>query len=156
MNRNIIDLHSKITRSAVFRLDGDRIDVAAELQALAEAVHSDTDSIEWDHGSESGASLGDLIVGAYWAMTECHGGQASPEYASLCALGRVFSPGRSATGPCPDSAEYDAYHDICEYLIPGSMTPDDALRDAAQAVVDAWEGGDLAAAVRHLAEVLKS
>jgi hypothetical protein len=99
-----------IMRSEVFRTDGNPIDLPRALQLLGKAVHGrDMDEFVWSAMGEcTEAPLGDLIVGAYWALTEWHAGQSSPSYAAMCALGRVYSPGMSS-GPEPESGEADAY-----------------------------------------------
>lgn len=49
---------------------------------------------EFDWTTDLGfCSVDELIVGAYWHYTEWHGGQSSPGYAVLSALGTIFSPG---------------------------------------------------------------
>jgi hypothetical protein len=48
------------------------------------------------------------LVGAYWALTEWHGGQWSVEYRALCTIGRIFKPGMT-NGPEPDTGESVAY-----------------------------------------------
>lgn len=109
----IVAAYDAIMQSAVFRTNGPPIDLAAALQNLGNAVaDNETDEFTWSLGEFSECTLGDLIVGAYWCLTEWHGGQSSPEYAAMCALGRVFSPGRTS-GPEPDSGEADAY-DACD------------------------------------------
>ena len=107
----------EIMKSSVFRTDGPAIDLPAVLAELGNAIaDEDTSGDEYDYiwsslGEHTEAPLGDLIVGAYWALTEWHGGQHSPEYAAMCALGLVFSPG--CTGPpqgddeSPESAAYE-------------------------------------------------
>jgi hypothetical protein len=97
--------YNAIIQSEVFRTDGPSIDLPEALIALGNAVaENETDETTWALGEYSEACLGDLIVGAYWILTEWHAGQSSPEYAALCALGRVFSPGM--TGP-PDLDDPD-------------------------------------------------
>lgn len=84
----------KIMKSAVLRTDGPDIDLTQELTLLANSVHAaPEDAVKWDLGECLEATLGDLIVGAYWALTEWHAGQESATYAALCALGVVYSPG---------------------------------------------------------------
>ena len=117
---HISALHAVIAGSSVFRLDGPAIDLPAALIALANAVHElpDTDETEfiWSSiGEHTECPLGDLIVGAYWALTEWHGGQSSDTYAAMCALGQVFKPGMSG-GPEPDSGEESVYEMINTYF----------------------------------------
>jgi hypothetical protein len=101
----IASAYSAILESDVFRLNGPAIDLPEALLSLAVAVRDhETDESTWSLGEFTEAPLGDLIVGAYWTLTEWHAGQASPEYAALCALGQIFSPGMTS-GPDPDSCE---------------------------------------------------
>ena len=113
----IVLAYNAIMRSAVFRTDGKPIDLPRALSLLARAVHThETDESIWSSlGEHTEAPLGDLIVGAYWAMTDWHAGQSSPEYAALCALGQVYSPGMTS-GPEPDSCEAIAYELIDAYF----------------------------------------
>jgi hypothetical protein len=109
--------YEAIMRSNVFRLDGPPIDLPRALTLLGNAVHGrETDEFIWSSlGEFTEAPLGDLIVGAYWALTEWHGGQASPSYAAMCSLGQVFKPG-CASGPEPDSGESSAYEMVNEWF----------------------------------------
>lgn len=102
--------YSAVMRSEVFRTDGPPIDLPRALTLLGEAVSSRTtpERIWSDLGEFTEAPLGDLIAGAYWALTEWHGGQFSSSYAALCSLGQVFSPG-FADGPEPETSEFAAY-----------------------------------------------
>jgi hypothetical protein len=112
----IVLAYSAIMRSNVFRLDGPPIDLPRALALLGRAVHRrETDEFIWTLGESQECSLGDLIVGAYWALTEWHGGQASPSYAALCSLNRVFSPGM-ARGPEPDSGEAVAFERVNKWF----------------------------------------
>lgn len=106
-----------IMNSEVFRLDGKPIDLPRALRLLGNAVHNhETDEFIWSAlGEHTEAPLGDLIVVAYWSLTEWHAGQSSPSYAAMCALGTVFSPGCSSA-PEPDSPEYSAYELIGEWF----------------------------------------
>jgi hypothetical protein len=56
--------------------------------------------------------LTDLITGAYWHYTEWHGGQSSPEYAALCALGRVYTPNMET--PEPENEAYQLLEEMAE------------------------------------------
>jgi hypothetical protein len=72
-------------------------------------MDSETSEDTWYIGESGYIGLDDLIVGAYWHYTEWHAGQDSPEYAALCALGRIYSPNMEM----PDS-ENDAYTLLAE------------------------------------------
>lgn len=84
--------------------------VTQAIDLLARLVHDypgETD--DWLYIGEFGAcSLDSLIVGAYWHFAQWHGGQSSPEYRALSALGDVFSPGMTSEPQRGDS-EYDVY-----------------------------------------------
>lgn len=119
--QNIAELHAVIATSSVCPKDGANIDLPAALIALADAVHAldhtdDSTEFIWSSiGEHTECPLGDLIVGAYWALSEWHGGQSSDTYAALCALGQVFSPGMS-DGPEEDSCEYGVYEMINQHF----------------------------------------
>ena len=106
----ITALHTTIAASSIFRIDGATIDLPAALIALADAVHAmdhtddSTESMWSTVGEHTECPLNDLITGAYWALSQWHGGQASDTYAALCALGRIFHPG-CTSGPEPESGE---------------------------------------------------
>lgn len=102
------DIYNRIITSDVFRTDGKPIDLPAALTELANAVHACPEDINWELGEHTEAPLDSLIVGAYWALTEWHAGQWSPEYAALCALGEVFQPGCTGA-PSPEDSEWSAY-----------------------------------------------
>jgi hypothetical protein len=115
---HISELHAAIAGSSVFRTDGPTIDLPAALIALAQAVHDydgETESMWGTIGEHTECPLGDLLVGAYWALTEWHGGQSSDTYAAMCAVGRVFNPG-CCDGPEPDSGEESVYQMINAYF----------------------------------------
>lgn len=62
----------------------------------------------WEMGGESGPSLGDLIIGAYWHYTEWHDGQDSETYMALSAIGTIYSPGMTS-GVEQDTGEEDIF-----------------------------------------------
>ena len=105
-----------IMQSALFRLNGEKIDLCASLITLADAIKAEEET-NWSLGESLECSLDSLIVGAYWSLTEWHAGQASDSYAAMCALGAIFSPGMSSapTGP-DDGSEWDAYQAVNEYF----------------------------------------
>ena len=108
-----------IMGSDIFRLNGPRIDLCAALEELAEAVHAEPeDSDGWIYlGEFSECTCADLIVGAYWALTEWHGGQWSDEYRAMCALSKVFSPGMSSAPTEEDGGgEFEAYRAVGDYF----------------------------------------
>lgn len=105
--------YEKIMSSSVFRLDGPAIDLTQALTLLANSVHAaPEDAVRWSLGEGLEATLDDLIVGAYWALTEWHGGQESATYAAMCALGRVYSPGME--GPDRENAAYQIINQYYE------------------------------------------
>lgn len=118
---NITTLHATIAGSSIFRTDGPTIDFPNALIDLANAVHAldhtddDTEFIWSSVGEHTECPLGDLITGAYWSLTEWHGGQESDTYAALCALGQVFTPG-CTSGLEEDSTEYLVYEMVNTYL----------------------------------------
>ena len=102
-------LHSEILASDIFRTDGPTIDLPAKLIELCDAIKAEDDT-DWSIGESTDASLDNLIVGAYWALSEWHGGQSSDTYAALCALGSIFSPGMTSLDE--ESPEYIPYEMI--------------------------------------------
>jgi hypothetical protein len=109
--------YNAIMRSSVFRLNGPAIDLPRALALLGQALDKyDLPEGVWEClGEFSEACLGDLIVGAYWALSEWHGGQASDTYAALCSLGNVFSPGMT-DAPEADDSEFTAYELIGDWF----------------------------------------
>ena len=107
---------NSIMESSIFRLGGLDIDLCDELTSLAHCVR------DCDKGNDSWLYLGeclectcaDLITGAYWALSDWHGGQYSDTYATLCALSEVFSPNMSSIDE--ECTEYCAYQMICAYF----------------------------------------
>lgn len=93
--------------SEVFRLNGPKIALPEKLIELAEAIKSEEET-DWNMGEFTEAPLSELIVGAYWALTEWHAGQWSESYAALCALGGIFSPGMT-NAPDEDEPSFTAY-----------------------------------------------
>ena len=131
ISKRIETAYNAIIQSEVFRTNGKPIDLPAALVDLGNAVaEGETDEIIWSSlGEFTEAPLGDLIVGAYWSLSEWHAGQASHEYAALCALGRVFSPG--TTGP-PDLDDPDnCGGEACAYEMIGQWFQKQADKRAA-------------------------
>ena len=106
-------IFNRIMNSSLFRLDGEDVDLTAELTNLGNAVMSEGET-DWSIGEYLECDLVSLIIGAYWALTEWHGGQDSDTYAAMCSLGQVYSPGMT-DGPEPDSSKQDAYNVVCSY-----------------------------------------
>jgi len=102
--------YGAIMRSDVFTRNGPSIDLPRALRLLGRALHKHElpEHIWGSLGEFSDASLGDLVVGAYWSCSEWHGGQNSDTYAALSSLGEVFSPGMTGV-PMPDESEFAAY-----------------------------------------------
>jgi hypothetical protein len=112
----IVRAYHKIITSDVFRTDGQPIDLCQCLIDLADAINAaEIDEFMWSLGYSTEASLDCLVIGAYWALTEWHGGQHSPEYAALSALGSIFTP-NMASGPEEGEPEYAAYEMIGQYF----------------------------------------
>lgn len=84
--------------------------LASLFRILANRIHEYNDDSEqlWYIGECMESSLGDLIAGAYWHYTQWYSGQWSEEYATLCALGKVFDPGRTLS-PKRGEPEFDVY-----------------------------------------------
>ena len=104
-----------IMESRVFRLNGEKIDLCNALIDLSNAIMAEEET-NWDMGDGLECSLADLVIGSYWALTECHDGQYSKSYAAMCAIGRIYNPGM-VSGPEEDTCEYEAYELVSEYLL---------------------------------------
>lgn len=107
--------YDKILASSIFRLNGANIDLCEILIELVNEIE-EIESSDWTYyGEFNECTASDLLIGAYWALTESHGGQNSIEYAALCAIGSIYSP-NMASGPEPESGEGTAYEMIDIYF----------------------------------------
>ena len=115
--RSVENQFNVIMKSDLFRLNGPKIDLCKELQALVVEIQQteDPDCGLWSIGEFLDCSLDSLIVGAYWALTDWQGGQGTPEYATLCKIGEIFSPGMSSLDE-ENTSECDAYQQVCDYF----------------------------------------
>jgi hypothetical protein len=104
-----------IAESSLFRLDGSQVDILDELQTLCECIEAEAET-NWCIGEGGECTLDELIIGAYWALTECHAGQESQSYAVMCSIGRIYTP-NMASGPQEESGEKHAYDMICADLL---------------------------------------
>jgi len=106
----------KIQGSEVFEKKGQEIHLMWELIALCYSIQQNKiTEREWYLGEDYGFTMGDLIVGAYYALEELHGGQYSDTYAALCALGSIYQPsayGNSYEAGTGEETVYEAigYH----------------------------------------------
>ena len=105
---------NQIMESSLFRLDGREIDLCNSLIDLCNAIE-DEEETDWNLGECLECDLASLLIGAYWALTEWHGGQWSNEYAALSSIGSIYSP-NYANGPEPESSEESAYEMICDHF----------------------------------------
>jgi hypothetical protein len=110
--RQIVSIHRALVRE-LFTIDAKLpySKLASLFRILADRIHEYPDDSEqlWYIGESDYATLDSLIVGAYWHYSEWYSGQWSEEYATLCALGKVFSPGYTSK-PTRGESEYDVYH----------------------------------------------
>lgn len=106
-NQTTESIHAKILASSIFRANGPSIDLCNALIELCNCINNEEET-DWSIGEFTEASLDSLIVGAYWSLTEWHGGQESIEYAALSALGGIFNPGMGSA-PDEDDNVYTAY-----------------------------------------------
>lgn len=97
-----------ILESSLFRLNGPQIDLPAALITLCDAIRAEEET-DWCLGERSDCTLDSLLIGAYWSLSEWHAGQASPEYAALCAIGPIFNPGHTSPPTSDDEPEYWPY-----------------------------------------------
>ena len=105
-------IFDRILASSLFRLDGERLDLPSVIIELCDAIKSEEET-DWSLGECDATTLDSFLVGAYWALAEWHGGQASDTYAALCAIGGIFSPGMTST-PAEDDSEWEAYSAVNE------------------------------------------
>ena len=119
-------LYNWILASSLFRTNGHNFDTIEHLdfhiavrKICSKLGALETDCDVWLYfGDDSEASgLPDFIAAAYWACADCHGGQESETYATMCALGTIFKPGMTSLNDDPESSEKFAYDRICEYLL---------------------------------------
>jgi len=118
--KNITRLYNVINRSLFCtdgNLDYNRITEAFTLLAneITRTDYDECDNNYWTIGEYDLCPLDELIIGAYWHYTEFHEGQWSLSYAALCALGKVFSPGR--TGPESENEAYLALNELAEATV---------------------------------------
>ena len=106
---------NKIAESSLFRLDGEDIDICSAMTNICLSI-IDEEETDWSLGECGEFTLDALIVGAYWAMVHCHGGQSSPEYATQCAIGAIFDPGCECE-PVKETSERVVYDTICGHLL---------------------------------------
>lgn len=105
----------RIIKSALFRLDAPQIDLCESLIELCDAIKREGET-NWSLGESDACTLDALLIGAYWSLAEWHGGQWSPEYAALCAIGSIFSPGISCPPTSEDEPEFYPYQACNEYF----------------------------------------
>lgn len=111
-------IFDSIMESSIFRLNGPKIDLCQALIDLCAAIKAEEET-NWSLGECGECTLDSLLVGAYWSLTEWHAGQNSAEYAALCAIGSIFSPGSTST-PSEDDNEFIPYSAIGEYFAENS------------------------------------
>jgi len=112
---NTEKIFNYIQCSNLFRLDGKKIDVTRLLNILCDAINEEEET-NWYIGECTDFCLDDLIIGAYWAYSDCHSGQASDSYATLCKLGSIFSPNMSSIESENESVKF-VYDQICKELL---------------------------------------
>jgi hypothetical protein len=110
-----------IMESELFRLNGPAIDLCGSIIDLCNAIQAEKET-NWSLGEFGECSLDSFLVGAYWALTEWHGGQASDSYAALCAIGSIFSPGMSGP-PTEEDSEWTAYEAVNDWFNSQSVKP---------------------------------
>jgi len=109
--KQITKLHTDIER-AIFYTDSNTTydELIGLLHVFANLINDfEGDNDEWLYiGECSSATPDSLLIGAYWHLTEWHGGQYHPTYAAMCSIGQVFQPGMT-NGPEEESSEHDVY-----------------------------------------------
>ena len=124
-HRQIATIHKALCRE-LFTVNGKLpySKLASLFTILANRIHEYNDDSEqlWYIGETDAATLDSLIVGAYWHYSEWYSGQWSDEYAALCALGKVFSPG-CTSAPKRGEPEFDVYHALGKMARKASKMP---------------------------------
>ena len=108
-------LFNSILQSSLFRLNGPEIDLCAVIIALCDAIKAE-DETNWSLGECGECTLDSFLIGAYWSLTEWHGGQWSDEYAALCAIGSIFSPGMTSPPESDEEPERWPYVAVNNYF----------------------------------------
>jgi hypothetical protein len=108
MKTDTAPLFNTILKSSLFRLNGPQIDLCQVILDLCHAIKSEEET-DWSLGEGRECTLDSFLIGAYWSLSEWHGGRASPEYAALCAIGSIFSPGMASAPTSDDEPEYWPY-----------------------------------------------
>jgi hypothetical protein len=107
------EIYTEIMMSEVFRLNGAEIDLTERLLALTDAIKEDEET-NWFLGECSEACLADLVIGAFWSLTENSGGQTSDTYRALSALGDIYFP-KMSSAPKENESSFTAYELINAY-----------------------------------------
>ena len=122
----IEQLFNSILQSSLFRLNGPEIDLCTVIIALCDALNAEEET-DWSLGECGDCTLDSFLVGAYWSLTEWHGGQSSPEYAALCAIGSIFSPGCTSPPASDDEPERWPYVATNNYFARKNGRPEQIL-----------------------------
>ena len=117
---------NRILESSLFRRYGPKIDLCEEIQALCSAINAE-DETNWSLGECGDCTLDSFLIGAYWSLSEWHGGQSSPEYAALCAIGSIFSPGMTSPPKTDDEAERWPYIAVNNYFAEKNSRPEEMI-----------------------------
>jgi len=114
MNYTNIQKAFDLVNTELFTIDASMsyYGVLGLIDSLAQAViDTETDEFVWDIGEFQINSLDQVIIGAFWFLSEHHKGQDSREYQVLSTLGEIFSPGMS----CEERNEtYSALQELVE------------------------------------------
>lgn len=85
-----------LTRKLESGGSNDYVRILEAIDLLVDKINEleETENI-WFLGECCAFTVDDLIIGAYWHLTEWHGGQNSMSYAVLCSLATIFNPNMS-------------------------------------------------------------
>lgn len=115
MSKKNIERLFNVVGRALFRTDT-TLDYPRTIEAITRLadviVETDTDEAVWHLGECLDATLGDILIGAYWFCEANSGDQWSAEYLCSCALGRIVTPGQGETGPDPESNAQYVYESL--------------------------------------------
>lgn len=119
-------MFNSILQSSLFRLNGPEIDLCAVIIALCDAIKAEKET-NWGLGECGECSLDSFLIGAYWSLTEWHGGQWSDGYAALCAIGSIFSPGMASPPESDDEPERWPYVAVNNYFARKEGLPEQVI-----------------------------
>lgn len=125
----IVQIHDKLITDILMNSEANYTSILGDLVTLCNQVNKyyifcqdnnlETENI-WYIGGATECCLSELLVGAYWHLSEWHEGHASLSYEALSALGSIYTPNMEI-GPEEDTSEHYIYQRL-ETMINKSTT----------------------------------